>query len=238
MVCSTKLAHITFDMKILLVEDETMLADNIQHYLLQEGNICEIAADFTRASEKIELYEYDCVVVDITLPDGSGLDVIRLLKQANLTSGVVIISAKDSLEDKVEGLHIGADDYLTKPFHLPELNARIKSVLRRRNFEGKNEIQFQDISIDTESQEVTVNLQHVTLTKKEYQLLLYFITNAKRVISKNALAEHLWGDFMDMADSYDFIYSQIKNLKKKLNEHSDYKYIHAVYGMGYKFVKQ
>jgi len=225
-------------MKILLVEDETMLADNIQHYLLQEGNVCEIASDFMQASEKIELYEYDCVVVDITLPDGSGLDVIRLLKQANLTSGVVIISAKDSLEDKLEGLQIGADDYLTKPFHLPELNARIKSVLRRRNFEGKNEIQFQDIIIDTDSQGVTVNLQAVTLTKKEYQLLLYFITNAKRVISKNALAEHLWGDFMDMADSYDFIYSQIKNLKKKLNEHSDHKYIHAVYGMGYKFVKQ
>ncbi|KYG80786.1 response regulator transcription factor [Roseivirga echinicomitans] len=225
-------------MKILLVEDETMLADNIQHYLLQEGNVCEIASDFTQASEKIELYEYDCVVVDITLPDGSGLDVIRLLKQANLSSGVVIISAKDSLEDKLEGLQIGADDYLTKPFHLPELNARIKSVLRRRNFEGKNEIQFQDINIDTDSQVVTVNLQPVTLTKKEYQLLLYFITNAKRVISKNALAEHLWGDFMDMADSYDFIYSQIKNLKKKLNEHSDHKYIHAVYGMGYKFVKQ
>ena len=211
-------------MKILLVEDETMLADNIQHYLLQEGNVCEIASDFTQASEKIELYEYDCVVVDITLPDGSGLDVIRLLKQANLSAGVVIISAKDSLEDK--------------PFHLPELNARIKSVLRRRNFEGKNEIQFQDIVIDPESMAVTVNSQAITLTKKEYQLLLYFITNAKRVISKNALAEHLWGDFMDMADSYDFIYSQIKNLKKKLNEHSDYKYIHAVYGMGYKFVKQ
>lgn len=224
-------------MKILLIEDEPSLVSAISDYLHDEGYVCETAMDYNKAMEKIGVYAYDCLLVDITLPHGNGLDVIDAYKEQGAKGGVIIISAKNSLDDKIKGLELGADDYLTKPFHLHELNARIKSLIRRLNFDGDRKIKFKDITLDAESKEVIVSEKPVTLTKKEFEILEFLLQNPKRVLSKNAIAEHLWGDHMDVADSYDFIYSQIKNLRKKINVHSQNEYVHAVYGVGYKLTK-
>lgn len=224
-------------MKILLIEDEPELRRSILQFLHQEGYVVESAADFRKAEDKAGAYDYDCVLVDITLPGGSGLDIIRQLKKAKSKAGIIIISAKNSLDDKIEGLELGADDYLPKPFHLSELNARIKSVVRRLSFEGEKEITFNEIRIHPEAKSVLVKNKPVVLTKKEFDLLLFFISNKNRVITKESIAEHLWGDDMDMADSYDFIYSHIKNLRKKIVEAGAEDYIQTVYGAGYKFGK-
>jgi DNA-binding response OmpR family regulator len=178
------------------------------------------------------------VVLDIGLPDGSGLDLLKLLKQQRNQAGVLIISAKNSLDDKLIGLDLGADDYITKPFHLAELNARIKSILRRRNFEGNHEVIFQEIRVNTDTFDTLVNDQPVTLTQKEQELLLYFISNKNRVLTKESIAEHLWGDHMDMADSFDFIYTHIKNLRRKIAQKGGKNYLQTVYGIGYKFTSQ
>ena len=220
-------------MKVLIVEDEVALVDSIESYLTGEGYICDRALDFSKASEKISLYQYDCILVDITLPDGNGLDIIREIMDKKLDSGIIIISAKGSLDDKVDGLQIGADDYLTKPFHLSELNARIKSIIRRRKFEGRNEIIFNEITILPDSATVSVYNNLLELTKKEYDLLVYFISNINRVLTKSAIAEHLWGDNIDMADSFDFIYTHIKNLRKKILDKGGNDYIKTIYGLGY-----
>lgn len=222
-------------MKILVIEDEKALSDSIVHYMNQEGYLCESVDKFSKAQEKINLYNYDCIVVDIGLPDGNGLNIIRELKANKSVTGIVIISARNSVTDKIEGLDIGADDYLTKPFHLSELNARIKSVIRRRNFEGNNEIVCNEIKIFPDKLNVEVNNNPIVLTKKEYDLLLYFISNKNRLVTKESIAEHLWGDNMDLADSYDFIYTHIKNLRRKLLNEGANDYIQTIYGIGYKF---
>lgn len=223
-------------MKLLLVEDEIDLQESIVTYLQSEGFAIETASDYIEGEDKVSLYNYDCLIIDITLPGGSGLDLIRLLKQKDTEAGVIIISAKNSLDDKLVGLDIGADDYLTKPFHLSELNARIKSIIRRRNFKGGNTLDYNEIQITFDSRKVTVSGKEIVLTKKEYDLLLYFITNQSKVLDKEAIAEHLWGDNMSlMADSYDFIYTHMKNLRKKLIDAGSIDYIHTVYGIGYQF---
>ena len=222
-------------MKILIVEDEQALAESIESYLADEGYICEIANTFDLASEKINLYQYDCILVDIMLPDGNGLNIIREIMKRNIDAGIIVISAKDSLDDKLTGLDIGADDYLSKPFHLSELNARINSLIRRRKFEGKNEIVLNEIKIRVDAAEVMVRDKLLELTKKEYDLLIYFIMNKNRVLTKGAIAEHLWGDNIDMADSFDFIYTHIKNLRKKIMDMGGKDYIQTIYGLGYMF---
>jgi DNA-binding response OmpR family regulator len=224
-------------MKILLIEDQADLSNDIKTYLQKENYLCESVATFSEATEKVHLYRYDCVIVDIGLPDGNGLDVIRALKKNGSEAGIIVISAKNSLDDKITGLEIGADDYLTKPFHLAELNARIKSIIRRRNFNGANEILFNEITIQPENMDASVNGQSLGLTKKEYDLLMFFIANKERVLTRETIAEHLWGDQIDMADSFDFIYTHIKNLRKKMVEKGAEDYIRTVYGMGYKFTE-
>jgi DNA-binding response OmpR family regulator len=224
-------------MKILLVEDQKELANDIVNFLQKEHFLCEAVTTFEGAIEKVHLYQYDCVIVDIGLPDGNGLDVIKALKKSEAPAGIIVISAKNSLEDKITGLEIGADDYLTKPFHLTELNARVKSIIRRRNFNGANEITFNEITILSSSMEVLVNREPIGLTRKEYDLLMYFLSNKERVLTREAMAEHLWGDQMDMADSFDFIYTHIKNLRKKMVEKGGRDYIRTVYGLGYKFTE-
>ncbi len=222
-------------MKILIVEDEKDLQDAIKHYLMSEGYLCETASDFEKAQEKMEMYEYDCLIVDITLPKGNGLELIKNFKTKNLQTGIIIISAKNSLEDKLAGLELGSDDYLTKPFHLSELNARVKAIVRRKNFDGKNELLLNEIKIDLPSRTVFVKKNQLMLTSKEYELLLFFIANKNKVITKNAIAEHLWGDDMDQNDSFDFIYTHIKNLRKKMIEKGAADYIKTIYGIGYNF---
>jgi DNA-binding response OmpR family regulator len=222
-------------MKVLIIEDEKTLCDSITSYLKQENFICDSANNYADAVEKIEWFEYDCILLDINLPGGSGLNILKQLKENKKMDGVLIISARNSLEDKISGLQLGADDYLPKPFHLSELVARITAIIRRRNSGGNNLIQFNELIINTLARTVLVQQKIIDLTRKEYQLLLYFAYNKGRVISKNAIAEHLWGDDMEGAGNFDFIYTHVKNLRKKLIAAGCADYIQSVYGMGYKF---
>lgn len=222
-------------MKILIIEDEKELAKDIANYLSGENHLCEFAPTFNQAIEKIESYTYDCILLDLMLPDGNGLKILEILKEQNKQDGVIIISAKNSIEDKVKGLQIGADDYLTKPFHLSELTARIHSIIRRKQFDNSNTIEQNELTVDLLAKTVKVKQQEINLTKKEYDLLLFFIGNKNRVISKSALAEHLSGDIADMFDNHDFVYAHVKNLKKKLTEASCNNYLKTIYGTGYKW---
>jgi DNA-binding response OmpR family regulator len=221
-------------MKILIIEDEKELASSITTYLSQEKYVCECVNNFAMALEKIDLYNYDCLIVDILLPDGNGLDIIKNLKKNKADTGIIIISARNSLNDKITGLDIGADDYLTKPFHLSELNSRLKSIIRRRNFAGISEIIFEKLKILPNNSQVFVDNKEIILTKKEYYWIMFFITNKNRVVTKESIAEHLWGDNIDMVDSYDFVYNHIKNLRKKIIEIGGEDYIETVYKMGYR----
>tara|TARA_R110000737_G_scaffold74909_1_gene104292 strand:+ start:660 stop:1334 length:675 start_codon:yes stop_codon:yes gene_type:complete len=223
-------------MKILIVEDEKALLQSIANYLEKDGNVCETASTYEDALYKIDLYEYDLLVLDINLITGSGLDILKLLKKNKKETATIIISANNSLDDKLKGLDLGADDYLTKPFHLAELNSRIKAVLRRGKFGGTERLEFNEISIDTRSRTAYIKDDTMALTRKEYDLLLFFITNKGRVLSKEIIAEHLWGDHSDMVDNYDFIYVHINNLRKKLTD-AGAKYIKTAYGSGYKFME-
>jgi len=222
-------------MKVLIIEDEKALSASIFTYLNSEQYICEIAADFSSAMTKISQYDYACIILDINLPGGSGLDILKELKKSYKAEGVLIISARNSLDDRLNGLNSGADDYLTKPFHLSELAARVAAIIRRKSFDGNNNLNFEELQLDLFYKTVKVKDRAIELTRKEYDLLLYFISNKNKVINKAAIAEHLWGDNMDMADSYDFIYTHIKNLRKKLIQAGARDYVKSVYGMGYKF---
>lgn len=223
-------------MKILIIEDELDLAQSISTYLSDENYLCEFASDFREALEKIDLYQYDCILLDLMIPGGSGLKVLEEIKAQHKQDGVIIISAKNALEDKVKGLQIGADDYLAKPFHLPELAARIHSVIRRKQFGPTNLIEQNELKIDLLAKTVAVESKEVLLTRKEFDLLLFFVSNKNKVISKSAIAEQLSGDMADMFDSYDFIYAHIKNLKRKLQEAGYGNYLKTLYGTGYKWV--
>jgi DNA-binding response OmpR family regulator len=222
-------------MKILIVEDEKSLLKSISNYLNQNNFVCDTALHFYDAREKIHINDYDCIVLDINLPNGNGLELLKELKSTQRTDGVLIISAKNSIADKINGLELGADDYLIKPFHLGELAARINSIIRRRAFNGNNLMVLDKIQINILDKSVQTEKGIIDLTRKEYDLLLYFVSNKKRVLTKEAIIEHLWGTDACMSN-YDFIYAHIKNLRKKLMAAGCSDYIKAVYGMGYKFL--
>jgi DNA-binding response OmpR family regulator len=222
-------------MKILIIEDEKELVKTIKNYLEQEGFLCETASSYFEAEDSLSVFKYDIIILDLTLPGGDGLDLIKLIKKSNKQAGLLIVSAKNSLDDKIKGLDMGADDYMTKPFHLAELNSRIKSLARRRHFEGSNELVFNEIKINTDSNEVFVSGTITDLTKKEFEILLYLIINRDRVITRESIAEHVWGDSISSADNYDFIYSHIKNIRKKIELNNGRDYLHNIYGIGYKF---
>lgn len=222
-------------MKIFIVEDEIELRIVISNYLSKEGYICEFAENFQTAEDKLAVNEYDIILLDITLPDGNGLELLKSIKIRHVKSGIIIISAKNSTNDKITGLDEGADDYMTKPFQLSELNSRIKAVIRRRHFDGNNILVFNEITIDTNSKVVSVHGNEIILTKKEYDLFLYFFINQNRVLTKEALAEHLWDDNIDLADNYDFIYTHLNNIRKKIKTAGGTDYIKTIYSMGYKF---
>lgn len=224
-------------MKILIVEDEHKLSDSIVTYLKSGKYLCEQAFDYNEALEKVRGYDYDCVLLDLMLPGGSGLDILRDIKRRNNPAGVIIVSAKDSLDDKVKGLEIGADDYLPKPFHLAELGMRVYAIIRRKEFGASNTLENNGIKINLLEKSVEANGRPVTLTKSEYDLLLFFIGNRNRVLSKGAIAEHLSSDFADMMDNFDFVYTHIKNLKAKLAQTGMPNCIQNVYGMGYKWIE-
>jgi DNA-binding response OmpR family regulator len=225
-------------MKVLIIEDEKKLSDSIVSYLSSEKYVCEQAFTFEDARMKAAIYEYDCILLDLMLPGGDGLEILRDIRKSSNPAGVIIISAKDSLDDKVKGLEIGADDYLAKPFHLAELSMRIYAVIRRREFSASNILEEDGIVINMLDKSVVANGHPVVLTKSEYDLLLLLIGNKNRVISKSAMAEHLSGDMADMMDSYDFVYTHIKNLKAKLSEAGCKDCIKNIYGIGYKWIDQ
>lgn len=222
-------------MKILIIEDEKELLVSMKNYLESEGFLCETASSFFEAEDSLSVYNYDIIVLDLTLPGGNGLDLIKLIKDRNRQAGLLIVSAKNSLDDKIKGLDMGADDYISKPFHLAELNSRIKSLSRRRHFDGTNELIHNEIKINIDSNEVSVNGENIDLTKKEYEILLYFMVNRNKLITRESIAEHVWGDNISYADNFDFIYGQIKNIRKKIRQKNGRNYLHNIYGMGYKF---
>jgi DNA-binding response OmpR family regulator len=221
-------------MKLLVVEDEVSLLQSIQEYFTQEDFLCEGVTTYAAAMEKMEVFNYDCIILDINLPDGSGFKLLQYLRQNKKEDGVVIISARGSLDDKITGLNLGADDYLTKPFHLSELNARVKALIRRKYAQGANMLELGNLQLDLLSRTVTCSKQPVVLTKNEYDLLVYLLNNKNRVVSKQAIAEHIYGDQADNMPSFDFVYSQMKNLKRKLKEKGCDELIQTVYGLGYK----
>lgn len=222
-------------MKLLLIEDETELANSIQSYLTGNDFVCEWANNTQSAIYKISSYDYDCILLDLTLPDGNGFDVLKELKKQNKTEGVIIISAKETLEIRIEGFNLGADDYLTKPFHLSELLVRIQALIRRKKFKGNNLVVYHEIEIDILAKTVKIKNKKIDVTKKEIDLLLYLIGNENKVLSKSSIAEHLSGDMADMLDNHDFVYAHIKNLKNKMKDGGCSDYIKTVYGLGYKW---
>lgn len=222
-------------MKLLVIEDEIELSSSICSYLENDNYICEQAYDSQAAIEKIEMGDYACILLDISLPSGNGLNVLKNLKKAGKRDGVLIISARNSLDDRVQGLNLGADDYLTKPFHLAELSARVAAIIRRKTFDGQNQIVMDDLVIDMVAKKISGPSGIIELTRKEYELLLYLVNNRNRVVTREAIVEHLWGSLIDIADNYDFLYTHIKNLRKKLVQGGCEDPIKAVYGMGYKF---
>ena len=225
-------------MKLLIIEDERQLSDDIVNFLVREDYLCEQAFTYNDALMKVGVYEYDCILLDLMLPDGSGLDILRRIKSRSPKTGVIIVSAKSSTDDKVEGLKIGADDYLAKPFHLSELSMRVFALLRRNNFTGTNTLRSGDISIDLPGRRAMVGDNVLDLTKTEYELLLFLIENRKRVVSKSAVAEHISGDIADMLDDFNFIYAHIKNLKAKLAAAGVRRCIKTYYGTGYKWINE
>lgn len=225
-------------MKILIVEDELEMLQNIQFQLEKESYTVETAGTYANALEKVAIYEYDCILLDITLPDGDGLDLLEFHRKSEKNSAVIILSAKNSLDDKLSGLNLGADDYLPKPFHFAELNARINAVLRRRNFDGNNSIELGNLSIDPKQRTLHIAGKEAVLNRKEFDIFLYLCVNRNRLIRKSALAEHVWGDHIDQTDDYSFIYAQIKNLRKKLQDYGAEVEIKAVYGIGYRITTE
>ncbi|WP_407405694.1 response regulator transcription factor [Chryseobacterium sp.] len=223
-------------MKILLVEDEPEIRTVVQKFLEAERYLVETAENYQLGLEKIISYEYDCILLDIMLPDGNGMDLLREIKNSHKKDPVIILSANDSVDDKVNGLEVGADDYLAKPFHLAELLARVKSVIRRKYQDGENTIQYKNIVVFPDIRKVKIDDVELVLNRKEYDLLYYFIINPDKTLQKTMLAEAIWGDYIDQADSLDFIYSQIKNLRKKLKQNNSQADFQAVYGIGYKFL--
>ncbi len=222
-------------MKILLIEDEAELAEDIVHYLSDQDFLCEWAKDIGNARGKISQYDYDCILLDLSLPDGDGMEILNELKKLDKTEGVIVISAKENMAVKIESLRSGADDYLTKPFHLAELLARVQALIRRKNFNGSNLIRSAEIEIDLLKKTVAISDRTLILTKKEYELLLYLIGNQNRVLSKGAIAEHLSGDQADLLINHDFVYAHIKNLKRKLIDLGCGDYIKTIYGIGYRW---
>ena len=219
----------------MLIEDNLELASSISEFLAREGYICEVSYNIRDAQDKLISFQYDCVLLDIMLPDGNGLQILSFMRLERVQSSILILSAKNSLDDKIAGLEEGADDYLTKPFHLPELHARLRAIYRRKKLNGSNMITFNEISLNIDTLEAHVNGTLLDMTRKEFDLLLYFIVNKNRVLSRQSIAAHLWGDYTDNLANFDFVYQHVKNIRKKISAANGTDYIGTVYGLGYKF---
>lgn len=222
-------------MKLLVIEDEHELRNSISDFFNKSGAIAIGAANKFEAEDKLISHQFDAIVLDITLPDGNGIDIIPIIKETQSNSGILILSAKNSLDDKIKGLDLGADDYLTKPFHLAELNSRIKALVRRNVYKGEDSVSFNEIRVNLSESQAYIDHAVIQLTKKEFDLLLYLINNQNRVLTKESIAEHLWGDNIEYLENYDFIYTHIKNLRKKIVANGGNDYLKTVHGIGYKY---
>ena len=222
-------------MQILIVEDEVPLMDSMVSYLEMEGFKCERAGDYHSALPMLDMHDYICMLIDLNLPDGDGLNLVRLARQNHAHSGIIIVSARNAIEERVKGLEMGADDYLVKPFHLSELVARVHSVARRTRMQGAEVLSFGMIRVLPEERKCFVDQQPVDLTKKELDLLLYLMSNRNRVVTKESIADYLWGEYGGGYGSYDFVYTHLKNLRRKLVDAGCPDYIRNMYGVGYKF---
>lgn len=221
-------------MKILIVEDEASLQELMTLALKKEGYVVENASDYGSAIEKLSVYNYDCVLLDIMLPGGSGFDILEYVRSSDKKVNVIIISAKDSIDDKVRGLELGADDYLAKPFHMAELVARMRSVARRSRNDGDFAYRIGNVALEPDSNRVTVDGRDLPLLKKEFDILAYLMQRRGHLVDKAVLAEAVWGDHVDQADNFQFVYAQMKNLRRKLAEAGADIEIKSVYGFGYK----
>ena len=224
-------------MKILIVEDERQLSDNIVKFLSADDYLCEQTFTVSDALMRVSVYKYDCVLIDLMLPDGNGLDVLRRLKKRHPDTGVIIVSAKDSIDDKIEGLEIGADDYISKPYNLSELKIRIFALMRRRYSMGNNLLVSGNVEVDMQSKTVSVEGADISLTKTEYELLVFLICNRNKVVSKAAIAEHLVGEMADIMNNFNVVFTHIKNLKKKREAAGCRDRIRTLYGIGYKWIE-
>lgn len=220
-------------MKILIIEDDQGMQEVISQSLIKARYVVETASSLDEARSKLLLYEYDCVLLDIMLPDGNGLSLLKELAEKKINRNVIILSARDSVDDKIEGLELGADDYLPKPFHLAELHARIRSLMRRRR-DGEHTICLGNIELNPDQFSVKVGGKTLEVSRKEFDILHYLISRPDRVVSKEALAEAVWGDYIDQSDNFDFIYAHMKNLRKRLKAASADIELKTVYGFGYK----
>ncbi|HNQ26725.1 MAG TPA: response regulator transcription factor [Aquaticitalea sp.] len=223
-------------MKILIIEDEPALLETLRHFLEKEKYIIETANDYFSGIEKVGTYDYDCILLDIMLPNGNGIDILKEIRKSGKKDSVIILSAKGSVEDKILGLDFGADDYLAKPFNLMELHSRIKSAIRRKNQDGEKFVSYKNVKLYPEERKILVDGTELSLNRKEFDLLYYFMIRPEKILQKTSLAESVWGDNIDQSDSLDFIYSQIKNLRKKLKDNNAEIDFQAVYGVGYKLV--
>lgn len=225
-------------MKILIIEDENGMRETLETFFVQQKFVVETAHDFDSGLSKLSVYDYDCILLDITLPGGSGLDLLTEMKRMNKRDSVIIISARDAIDDKVLGLELGADDYLPKPFHLAELNARVKSLIRRNQSGGDMNVIIENVKLTPDKRTVFVNDEELLLNRKEFDLLYYFMANPNRLLNKTTLTEAVWGDNIDQADDLEFLYSQVKNLRRKLKTAGASIEIKAVYGFGYKLISE
>ncbi len=222
-------------MKILIVEDEQELNALLSENFKKIGAMCLSAGNKFEAEDQVLKHQFDCIILDISLPDGSGLDLIPIIKSNQNNAGLLIVSAKNSLEDKIKGLDLGADDYITKPFHFAELNSRLNALIRRKDYNGKEVLKFNEITINIDENQVYINENPLILTKKEFLLLNFFIINKDRILTKETIAEHLWGEDIAFLENYDFIYTHIKNLRKKIEILGGKDYLKTVHGIGYKY---
>ena len=219
--------------KIMVVDDDKNICELLRLYLEKEGYQVVIANDGKEAVELNEKEDPELILLDIMLPQLDGWQVCREIRKKSQVP-IIMLTAKGEVFDKVLGLELGADDYLTKPFHLAELNARVKSLIRRRQAKGDVTVTLGNLLLYPDKRQVEINGKPLQLNRKEFDLLYYFVVNPGRVINKMSLAESVWGDNIDQADSLDFIYSQVKNLRKKLKQAEATIELKAVYGFGYK----
>lgn len=221
-------------MNILIVEDNAELAVELKDYLTTSGYICKMARNCEDALEELHSNDYDVMLLDLGLPDGSGFDILKSVRKTQSKMAVVIITARGELDDRIDGLQLGADDYLTKPFALTELGARLFAIIRRMHGFTANELNIHGFSLQLQDYKVSYGSSPINLTKKEFDIFQYLVLNKNRVITRLQLTEHIWGDILEVNSDSNFIDVHVRNLRKKLDKHSPIEWFETVRNVGYR----